>query len=155
MTMTEQLRRIAEIDVEIAALAEEAKQLRAAVASNFEGEKKVLVDGRRVWTIEPSKDGKDFNVTYFEDAIHSFKKKQIVQEPSTLEVFVVATVSGRIMFHTFSLWRERCIYKFCPRDAWPGWEAVGYHVRRMTLTDHARQKPWSEIRKEFCGERLS
>lgn len=71
---------------------------------------------------------------------------------STVQIYAVATISGRLIWHTFSQWEERCIHKFCPWDDWPKWQAIGYHVRRLLLVDTTQERPWSEVRKEHLGE---
>lgn len=54
------------------------------------------------------------------------------------EMYVVATVSGRLMWHTFSLWEVRSIYKFCKPDDWPRWQEIGYHVRKLRCISEMR-----------------
>lgn len=55
-----------------------------------------------------------------------------MSESDQFDIYVVASVSGRLMWHTFSLWEKRSIYKFCKPDEWPKWRLIGYHVRKLT-----------------------
>lgn len=74
-----------------------------------------------------------------------------------IQVYVVATESGRIMWHTFSLWEDRSIAKFCPREQWESKKKVGYQVRRMFLADTTIQLSVAELRKRWnpANESLS
>lgn len=54
------------------------------------------------------------------------------------DMYVVSSVAGRLMFHTCSLWANRSICKFCPLDDWPKWQTIGYHIRKLRVTNEMK-----------------
>ncbi len=73
------------------------------------------------------------------------------------EMYVVATISGRLMFHTFSLWEKRAIWKFCKPDDWPKWQAIGYHTRKLICRELRQDGIFEEakVARELKQERSS
>lgn len=51
------------------------------------------------------------------------------------EAYLITTRAGRIIFHSFSLWEKRCVYKFCNPEDWPRWQGLGYRVQKILVTE--------------------
>jgi hypothetical protein len=56
------------------------------------------------------------------------------------DIYCVSSVAGNLKWHTFSLWPNRSIYKFCPLDDWPKWQKIGYHVRKLKVIAELRME---------------